>query len=80
MILGQLAQHFFDRQNLTKNFPGKIWKNTYSCIMILGILFTSGSFSYYGVCAYNNWNSKNYPKSVGPISLTVLGAVGPEQY
>ncbi len=24
--LGQLAQHFFDRQNLTKNFPGKIWK------------------------------------------------------
>jgi hypothetical protein len=24
--LGQLAQHFFDGQNLTKNFPGKIWK------------------------------------------------------
>jgi hypothetical protein len=24
-VLGQLAQHFFDDQNLTKNFPGKIW-------------------------------------------------------
>ncbi len=31
-------------------------------------------------CAYNNWICKTNPKSVGPISPTVLGAVGPEQY
>jgi hypothetical protein len=31
-------------------------------------------------CAYNNWKCKTNHKSVGPISPTVLGAVGPEQY
>ncbi len=31
-------------------------------------------------CAYKNWKCKNNPKSIGPISPTVLGAVGPEQY
>ncbi len=47
--LGQFAQHFFYGQNLTKNFPVKFWANTYSCMMILGILFTLGSFLYYDV-------------------------------
>jgi hypothetical protein len=34
----------FDRQNPTKNFLVKIKKNTFSCMMILEILFTSDSF------------------------------------